>query len=250
MIWNLLIEFIRWWKITMIKNVIHVNELEVEVVRKNIKNIHLAVYPPDAKVTIAAPDKYSLEDLKFFALSKLNWITKNRKIIQNQNRIPPKEFVTGESHYLFGKRYRLFVEEADKAGVDCNGINKIFLFVPHGADLEVRKKILENWYRKQLRDKLDTLFPLWEKRTGLYASSWQIRKMKTKWGSCKVERKAVYLNLELAKTPVKNIEYIILHELLHLHERTHNQNFTSLLDKFMPNWKLYKEDLNSITFEG
>lgn len=234
----------------MTKNIIVVNDVEVEVVRKNIKNIHLAVYPPDAKVTIAAPDKYSLEDLKFFALSKLAWIKRNRKIIQSQNRMPPKEFVTGESHYLFGKRYRLFVEEADKAGVDCNGINKIFLYVPHGANLEQRKNILDNWYRIQLKNKLNTLIPLWETRTDISVFSWQIRKMKTKWGSCKVERKAIYLNLELAKTSVKNIEYIILHELLHLRERTHNQNFTSLLDKFMPNWKLYKEDLNSITFEG
>ncbi len=233
----------------MTKNIIMINDIEIEIIRKNIKNIHLAVYPPNAKVTIASPDRYSLEEIKFFALSKLAWIKRNRKIIQNQNRIPPKEFITGESHYLFGKRYRLFVEEAKKPSVEHNGINKIFLFIPHNVDLEQRKKILENWYRQQLKDKLNILIPQWEKCTGIYISSWQIRKMKTKWGSCKIEKKTIYLNLALAKTSIKNIEYVILHELLHLHERTHNQNFILMLDKFMPNWKLYKENLNSITFE-
>ncbi len=229
--------------------VLQVNNININVVRKNIKNIHLAVYPPNASVKISAPESYDNETIKLFAISKWNWIKDNIELIKNQNRIPPKEYVSGESHYLFGKRYMLKVQNGSKSAVTISGVKYIVITVRKNATRKTKKTLMENWYRQQLHSKLETLIPIWEKKTGLKVHSWQIKKMKTRWGTCNQSKKVIYINLELAKRKVKEIEYIILHELLHFIEKTHNQVFVSLIQKYMPNWELYKTDLNKYTFE-
>lgn len=230
--------------------VLQVNNISIDVIRKNIKNIHLAVYPPDARVKISAPFKYDDETIKLFAISKWAWIKDNIKIIKNQTRIPPKEYISGESHYLFGKRYILKVIEGKKSSIDMVGANKIVLTIRKNVTQESKKRIIETWYRERLAKKLDVLIPRWEEKTGLKINSWQIKKMQTRWGTCNINKKIIYLNLELAKQKIKNIEYVILHELSHLIERTHNRKFISHLETYMPNWRLYRKELNSVTFEG
>lgn len=230
--------------------VLQVNDIDIDVVKKNIKNIHLAVYPPDARVRISAPFGYNDETIKLFAVSKWAWIKDNIETIKNQTRIPPKDYVTGESHYLFGKRYMLKVVEGKKSSINIEGVNKIVMVVRKNATKASKKRIIEEWYREQLTNKLNVLIPAWEEHTGLKINSWQIKKMKTRWGSCNINKRSINFNLELAKRQVKEIEYVILHELSHLVEKTHNQRFVSHVEAYMPNWKLYRKELNSLTFEG
>lgn len=228
--------------------VLQVNNVDIDVIKKDIKNIHLAVYPPDARVRISAPFSYDDETIKLFAVSKWAWIKDNIETVKNQTRIPPKDYISGESHYLFGKRYMLKVVEG-KSSIDIKGMNKLIMTVRKNATKDSKKRLMESWYRKQLTDKLNVLIPQWEETTGLQISSWQIKKMKTRWGSCSINKKSINFNLELAKRKVKEIEYVILHELSHLVEKTHNQKFVSHIEKYMPNWKLYRKELNSFTFE-
>jgi len=229
--------------------VLKVNNIDIDVVKKDIKNIHLAVYPPDARVRISAPKSYDNETIRLFAVSKWGWIQDNIEIVKHQTRIPPKDYVSGESHYLFGKRYMLKVVEGNKPTIEIVGNNKIVMTVKPSATREHKKRLMESWYRKQLHSKLEKLIPAWEEHTGLSITDWQIKKMKTRWGSCNIKAKRIFLNLELAKKPVKDIEYVILHELSHLVEKTHNQKFISHIEKYMPNWELYRRDLNEVTFE-
>lgn len=229
--------------------VLQVNNVDIDVIKKDIKNIHLAVYPPDARVRISAPFSYDDETIKLFAVSKWGWIKDNIEVIKNQTRIPPKDYISGESHYLFGKRYMLKVVEGKKSSIDIEGVNKIVITVRKNATKDSKKKMMESWYREQLTKKLNILVPAWEEKTGLKINSWQIKKMKTRWGSCNINKKSINFNLELAKRQVKEMEYVILHELSHLVEKTHNQRFVSHLETYMPNWKLYRKELNSLTFE-
>lgn len=232
------------------EKVLQVNNIKIDVIKKNIKNIHLAVYPPDARVRISAPYSYDDETIKLFAISKWSWIKDNIDVIKRQIRIPPKEYISGESHYLFGKRYMLKVIESRKSSLTIEGVNKILMTVRKNATKDSKKKLMEDWYRGELSRKLNILIPRWEEKTGLTINSWQIKKMKTRWGSCNIKNKTILLNLELAKRQIKEIEYVILHELSHLVEKTHNKNFVSNVEKYMPNWKLYRKELNSFTFEG
>lgn len=229
--------------------VLQVNNVDIYVIKKDIKNIHLSVCPPNAMVKISAPLSYDNETIRLFAVSKWSWIKDNIQIIQNQTRIPPKDYISGESHYLFGKRYMLKVVAGNKHSVNVKGINTIIMTVKKNTSRDNRKKLMQEWYRKKLTEKLNVLIPKWEEKTGLNLNSWQIKKMKTKWGSCHIDKKTICLNLELAKRKYIEIEYVILHELSHLIEKTHNQRFIAHVEKYMPNWKLYRKELNSMTFE-
>lgn len=231
------------------KTVVRIKDIDINVVKKDIKNIHLAVYPPDAEVKISAPESYDIETIRHFAISKISWIKDNIKIIQRQKRIEPKDYVSGESHYLFGRRYRFKLVKDKKARIEIQGTNTIVMYVMEGATREYKHKLMSKWYKIKLEAKLEVLIKRWENITGFKFSSWQIRKMKTRWGSCNPENKTAIFNLELSKTKIQNIEYIILHELIHTEIRTHDKDFVGYLSKYMPNWVLYKEDINSVTFE-
>lgn len=222
-----------------------VNNLVVDLVRKPIKNFHLGVYPPHGRVRAAAPLGMSDEAVRIAVISKLGWIRRHRERFQAQPRQSRREMVNGESHYFLGRRYRLKVIErpgASKVGIR----NKAFieLYVKPGSGIGRREQVLLRWYREQLKAVIPPLLEKWQAALGVRVAEWRIKKMKTKWGSCSLAARRVWLNLELAKKPVHCLEYILVHELLHFLERRHNGHFRALMDQFIPQWRLYREELN------
>lgn len=222
--------------------------IEIEVEQKNIKNIHLSVYPPKGRVRIAAPSKMDMDTVRIFAISKLQWIKDQQKILLDQDREPKREFLEMESHYFLGKRYLLKIHELNappKVEIDHKFIH---LYIRPNTKLEKRSAIVDEWYRAQLKDVTPKLLTKWEKKIGVQSNDLRIKKMRTKWGTCNTEAKRVWLNLELAKKPKECIEYIIVHELVHLLERSHNQRFVKFMDEFMPKWRFYREELNRLPY--
>jgi predicted metal-dependent hydrolase len=224
---------------------ITIGQLVIDVVKKDIKNIHLGVYPPDGNIRIATPLKVNDDRVRLFAISKLPWIKKQQAKFQAQSRQSPREFISGESHYFQGRRYLLNViyHQSSPKVIIKNNTN-IHLFVRENSTLEQRKKVMTEWYRQQLKEQIPTLLDKWQSITGLTANDWGIKQMKTKWGSCNITDKRIWLNLELAKKPQHCLEYVIVHELVHLLERNHNERFIAYMDKFMPQWTMYKEELS------
>lgn len=223
-----------------------IGTVEVDVIRKEIKNMHLAVYPPQGRVRLAAPLNTDLEVLRLFCISKLSWLKKNIKSFQNQARETVRVYVSGESHYFQGNRYLLEV-------IHHNGYNKIEvvgnrinLYTKETTTTEARAKTFKEWYRKELKKQIPELLEKWENVIGVHANEFGVKQMKTKWGACNIEAKRIWLNLELAKKPSICLEYILVHELVHLLERNHNDNFIAYMDKFMPKWRLYRDELNSL----
>lgn len=223
---------------------ITVSGIKVEVVRKDIKNLHLGVYPPTGRVRVAVPMVVDDEAVRLAVLDKLGWIRRQKAKFVEQPRQSQREMVNGESHYFFGKRYRLRVhEQSGPARVAVRGIASLDLFVRRGTDSEQREVILLRWYREQMKALVPALLEKWQPILGVQVADWGIKKMKTKWGTCNTEARRVWLNLELAKKPVPCLEYIVVHEMVHLLERHHNDRFMELLDQFMPQWRLYREEL-------
>lgn len=219
----------------------------VDVVQKDIKNVHLSVYPPTGRVRISAPFRMNLDTIRIFAISKLNWIKKQQTKLRNQEREAPREFLNRESHYFNGKRYLLEVIEQDAAPKVELKHSKIELYVRPQTNREKMKSILDEWYRSQLKASLPTLIEKWEKKMNVRVNEFGIKKMKTRWGTCNRKAKRIWLNLELAKKPGECLEYIVVHEMVHLLERNHNDRFTSLMNAFMPKWRFYKDELNRLS---
>ncbi|WP_256999956.1 M48 family metallopeptidase [Candidatus Methanoperedens nitratireducens] len=213
--------------------------------RKDIKNLHLGVYPPNGRVRIATPLKIDDEAVRLFAISKMAWIKKQKLKFETQERQSERRFVSGESHYYRGKRYLLnVIYHNAPPRVEIRKINCIDLYVREGSTDEKREKVLTEWYRKQLKDQIPALIDKWQKIIGVEVCDWGIKRMKTKWGTCTIADCRIWLNLELAKKPEHCLEYIIVHEMVHLIERNHNDCFVAYMDKFMPHWHFYKEELN------
>jgi len=226
---------------------ITISDITVNIIRKDIKNIHLAVYPPSGRVRLAAPVNADDDAIRLFLVSKLGWIKRNQKKIQEQIRLTQHEYKDRESHYLFGKRYLLkIVEVKTKPFVIIRNKKEIELYISADASVAKRRSVMNTWYREQLKAVIPELLEKWETRLGVTIKKWQIKQMKTKWGSCTTEEKHIWLNLELAQKPVQCIEYILLHEMIHLKERHHNKRFEMYLDTYMPNWKALKMELNSL----
>lgn len=225
---------------------IQLGDITIEVTQKDIKNVHLSVYPPFGQVKIAAPERMDLDTIRIYAISKLTWIKKQQAKIKSQKREAPREYLTKESHYYFGKRYLLKVIEHNLSPVVKLKHNIIELYIRPETSTEKRKEILEEWYRAQLKVKIPELISKWETAMGVNVNDFGIKKMKTKWGTCNIEAKRIWLNLELAKKPVSCLEYIIIHEMTHLLERNHNTRFVALMNSFLPNWKEIKEELNRL----
>lgn len=223
---------------------IKVRDIEVLVYKKNIKNLHLSVLPPNGKVRVSIPMGISNEVVRLFVIRKYQWIKKHREAFQNQERQTPREYVTGESHYFQGKRYILRVESAKRPKIAIKNKKYIYLYVPKDYTVKQREKYYETWLRRELRKELDILVPKWENIVGLKTNEVRIKKMKTKWGSCNPTAKRIWLNLELIKKPQKHLEYVILHELLHFIERKHNKRFKEMMTKCMPKWKTIRDQLN------
>jgi len=227
---------------------IELGNIKIEVEQKDIKNIHLSVYPPNGAVRISAPNRMELDTIRVFALNKLQWIREQQKEFNNQERETPREYLTKESHYFLGKRYLLNVITKNQPPKVVLKHDTIELYVRPDATVEKREEILDEWYREELRAIAAEMIAKWEKVIGVEANSFGIRKMKTKWGSCNTDTKRILLNLELAKKPLECIEYIVVHELVHLLERSHNQVFVAYMDKFLPKWRHYREELNKLPF--
>jgi len=227
--------------------ILQIASIEIDIVRKDIKNMHLAVYPPHGRVRLAVPQNTDVEVLRLFAISKLGWIKKHVKNFKEQARETKRDYVSGESHFFQGRRYILDVEEHDGfSKVQINSTKKINLKVPKGASVEDKARIMKEWYRKQLKIQILPLMEKWEKVVGVKANDWSVKQMKTKWGACNTDAKRIWLNLELAKKPPICLEYILVHELVHLHERSHNDRFIALMNQFMPKWKLHRNELNNL----
>lgn len=222
-----------------------IDDFTVEVIRKDIKNMHLSVYPPHGRVRIAAPLTTDDETIRLFIISKLSWIKKAQRKFLTQERQTRREFLERESHYFFGHRYLLKVIRINApAKVIIRNKTYIDLYVRPDTDKIQCQKILNEWYRKELKKLIPSLIGKWESIIDVKVSRWGVKQMKTKWGSCNTLDKRIWINLELAKKPVQCLEYIIVHEMLHLLERHHNDRFQALLEKFLPRWKHYKDELN------
>ena len=223
-----------------------INGLDVEVVRKAIKNLHLGVYPPHGRVRVAAPLAVSDDAVRLAVIGKLGWIRRQRAKFEAQPRQSQREMVAGESHYFLGRRYRLRIVEHDGAGkVVLRNTAMIDLHVRAGASAGQREDVLLRWHRAQLKAMIPPLLDKWQPLIGVQVSGWGVKKMKTKWGSCNIEARRIWLNLELAKKPASCLEYIVVHELVHLLERHHNERFTGLMDTHLPTWRGYRDELNA-----
>jgi len=224
---------------------ITVNGLVVDVVRKDIKNLHLAVYPPNGRVRVAAPLRVDDEAVRLAVISRLAWIKRRQTKFEDQERQSAREHVSGESHYYQGNRYLLNVVYHDAPPkVAIRNKTRLDLFVRTGSDTAQRERVLLAWYRKDLKHMIPPLIVKWEAIIGVKIADWGVKHMKTKWGSCSIEARRIWLNLELIKKPVHCLEFIIVHEMVHLLERLHNDRFVAYMDKFMPQWRFLRDELN------
>lgn len=224
---------------------IKVGSLEIQIVRKNIKNLYLRVYPPDGQVRIVCPQKLDDATIKQLIDTKIPWIEQKRAKFQAQPPKSPRQYITGESCYFKGDRYLLNViyhQAPPKVILESAQLN---LYVRYGSIDAQREKVLTNWYRQQLKAELPSLIAKWEKTIGVQINDWGVKKMKTRWGTCNPQAKRIWLNLELIKQPQHCLEYVIVHELVHLLERKHNDRFWHYVSMFMPQWQQYQEKLNS-----
>ena len=211
-------------------------EIEVEVIRKDIKNVHLSVYPPDGRVRLAAPRHIEEEHLRLFALDKLVWIKTQQQKFRHQEREPRREYIPRESHYVWGNRYLMEIEHKPGTPGVRYGFRKLILTVPKDMDAEARGQVMAAWYRDQIREKLPGLLATWVTRMEVPKPRVLVQRMKTRWGSCKQDTAIIRLNTDLARKPPECLEYILVHELAHLLERTHNARFVGIMDYHLPNW--------------
>lgn len=224
---------------------IDIRGISVEVVRKDIKNFYIGVHPPNGRVRVSVPLRLDDDAVRMAVISRLGWIRRKQAAFEGQDRQSQREFVTGESHYFAGKRYRLDVvaqEGPPKVWLPNN--TKIALRVRPGSDRDTREAVMQRWYRQHLRSQLPPLLEKWEAKLGVSVNEVRIRKMKTLWGSCNVAAKRIWLNLELAKKPESCLVYVLVHEMVHLLERAHNDRFRALMDSFLPQWRIYRDELN------
>jgi len=225
---------------------IELGGIVLEVVKKDIKNVHLSVYPPTGRVRLAAPSRMKLDTIRLFAISKLGWIKRQQKKLQEQERESRREFIDRESHYVWGRRVLLKLAETDgPASVELRH-SKLLLSVRPGTDEAAREAIVSSWYRQLLKAELPSLIAVWEPRLRVTVENFYVQQMKTKWGSCNPVARTLRLNTELAKKPKQCLEYIVVHEMSHLLEPTHGPKFLVLMDRFMPAWRETRVLLNGL----
>lgn len=221
-----------------------VSGIAVQVVRKPIKNLHLSVYPPDGHVRVAVPLHITDDNVRLVVISRLSWIKKHQASFQAQPRQSEREMVTGKSHYVFGKRYLLeVIERRGCHEVAIKNNSTLQLFVNPGTSTQNRALVLNEWYRDRLKAQIPDLLNHWQSVIGKQAADWGIKKMKTRWGSCNIAQRRIWLNLELAKKPIECLEYVLVHELVHLLERHHNDRFKAYMDKYLPQWQRCRDIL-------
>jgi predicted metal-dependent hydrolase len=225
---------------------IKLDDIVVDVVLKDIKNVHLSVYPPTGRVRISAPRRMSMETIRVFAISKLGWIRQQQKKLRDQDREARREYVDRESHYVWGRRYLLKVAEENVAPSAQIKHGTLLLTVRPGADDDTKGVVVAAWYRQILKGAAAPLIETWEPLLQVTVNGFFVQQMKTKWGSCNPTARTIRLNTELAKKRQECLEYVVLHEMVHLLEPTHNQRFLTLMDRFMPTWRDTRELLNRL----
>lgn len=228
------------------KATLDLGDFRAEVVRKAIKHVHLSVYPPDGRVRIAAPAGMELDAIRLFAIAKLAWIKRQQRKILAQERETPREFLDRESHSVWGKRYLLKVVEKEAAPAVELGHSSLLLQVRPGCDAARRQEILDAWYREQIRQAVPALLEKWQPLIGVRAGKVFVQRMRTRWGSCNPVSGHIRLNTDLAKKPPECLEYIVVHELAHLLEPTHNAPFAGLIEMFLPHWRQVRDELNRL----
>lgn len=227
--------------------VLVVSGVEVLVVRKEIKHLHLGVYPPDGRVRVAVPSAVTNAAVRVAVARNLAWIKQQQATFDRQSRQSTREYVSGESHHYLGRRYLLRVIEEDAPGKIVLPNKKFLeLYIRHGSDRTQRGRVLEMWYREQLRTLVGPMFATWAQRLGVELAGWGIRRMKTKWGTSHVTARRIWLNLELVKKPIECIEYVVVHELAHFIEPHHDEPFVALLDRHLPTWRFLRAELNAL----
>lgn len=229
---------------------LNIEGIEVTVIKKRLKHLNLAVLSPDGRVRVSVPSRVSDDSLREYILSKMSWIKKNQLKFSSQVRLPKSVYATGEVHYFLGKRYFLnviFSTKRPRVGVRDDEF--IDLYVPENSSVLFREKVLEKWYRKEMQSLLPDLVVKWEGIVGVRSSGVGVRRMKTRWGTCYIRTRKIWLNLELMKRSLSCIEYVLMHELVHLLEKYHNENFRFLMTGFMPDWRVYKDELNNIVLK-
>jgi predicted metal-dependent hydrolase len=217
--------------------------IEIDVVYKDIKNLHISVYPPIGRVRVSAPHRIDLEAIRLAVIQRLPWIKRQQRQMQYAPRQTERRMLSGETHYLWGDRYRLDVSRQGRPKIEVAG-KQMYLTSPRGSNPEVRRAILERWYRRQLKAALPALIEKWQSRLGVQTEKVGIRRMKTKWGSCLPESQRVWINPELVKKNPRCLEYVVVHELMHLLERGHGERFVLLMDKHLPDWRQRRDELN------
>jgi len=227
-------------------NQIQLGDVAVEVVFKDIKNIHLSVYPPTGRVRISAPVRMSIDTIRVFAISRLGWIRAQQKKLCEQVRETPREYLERESHYIWGRRCLLRIVEEDAAPrVELKHTRMVLRIRPDASEAK-KQAIVAQWYRTQIKAEVSPLIAKWERLMGVAVERFFVQHMKTKWGSCNPDKRTIRLNTDLAKKPRECLEYIVVHEMAHLLEPTHNARFIALMDRFMPNWPLRRNQLNQL----
>lgn len=223
-----------------------VGGLTVIVERKAIKNLHLGVYPPHGRVRVAAPLAVSDQAVRLAVVSKLGWIKRQQTRFSGQDRQPVRELVSGETHYVLGRRHRLQIVAGEGAAtVILRPQSRLELRIRPGASVAHKNRALQAWYRERLKERIPPLLAKWQPILGVEAAEWGIKRMKTHWGTCNTDARRIWLNLELAKKAPGSLEYVLVHELVHLLERNHTERFVALMDRYLPHWRHLREELNS-----
>ena len=220
-----------------------VSGIEVRIVRKKIKNMHLYVKPPNGTVSVSAPMDMSDDTIERFVRAKISWIKKKQEKFKGQVRQAKRKYVSGETLCLWGKQYFLQVDYGGRYALELSG-NTALLTVRRESTVKQRDNFIREWYRIRLKEEIARLLPKWEKITGLKSDSWQIKYMTSKWGTCNVTKRKIWLSLQLAKKPIECLEYVILHELIHLRVKNHGVDFKTAINNYMPFWKEVKKKLN------
>lgn len=216
----------------------------MEIVRKQIKNLHLGVYPPHGRVRVAAPPSVSDEAIRLAIVTRMGWIKRQQTKFAAQARQSNRLYASGETHFHMGTAYRLrVVNRRGTARVKITG-DRIELSVPPGSDRDIRERVFQRWQRQELRERIQPLVDHWAQAFAVPIPEFGIKRMRTKWGSCNDSARRIWLNLELVKKPPACIDYLVCHEIAHLVERSHGERFIALLDFHMPRWRVVRDELN------
>jgi predicted metal-dependent hydrolase len=225
---------------------IRLGDLVIALTRKNVKHVHLSVHPPRGRVSLVAPTGTRLEVARAYAISKLGWIRDQQAKLHGQARETPRRFVTRESHYLWGRRYLLAVVEQNAKPTVGLGHRRIALGVRPGSSVRKREAVMHEWHKALLHEAVPPLIRKWEAKLGVRVAGYFLQRMKTKWGSCNPRSQTIRLNTELVKKPKDLLEYVVVHEMLHLLEPTHSERFVTLIDKHYPAWRVARAELNEL----